>query len=215
MDPLFDEISSLIKLEVGDPYRLEHIKSRIERNMVLTLSDSKYISGLLALSNLRNVEGDESQTIATNSAIFSTVNSEFNYCWNCNKKNPVANAFCTSCESSMNTKRSRTENKLQKKIFKTKKIRKKLVLLGIIIMTFGSGAFIVPFGESSWIVTDMNAFCDSGLGLTVQAFFGGQGHEDCDISFQLLLFADFLEIIGITLIILGLTMKKTVLQIKP
>ncbi|MDH3277271.1 MAG: hypothetical protein OEL77_04725 [Nitrosopumilus sp.] len=208
MDSIFDNITSLIKKDLGDPYRLAHIKSRLERNKKLTLSDTNYLNRLLTLSNLRNIENNENPIITTEPIISSEESSEFNYCWNCKTKNPKANAFCTNCESPIDVVKSSIEIHLPKTIPITKKIRKELVILGFIIMIFGIGGFIVPFGDSNGIVKDLDSFCKSGLGLTIQTIFVTQKSTDCNIAFQLLLLADFLVVLGIILIILGLTVKK-------
>lgn len=145
----------------------------------------------------------------------SEVNSEFTYCWNCNTKNPMANAFCTNCESELGMVKSTIEIRLPEKVPITKKIRKELVILGLIIMIFGSGAFIVPFGDNGLVVQDMNSFCESALGLTIQVSFEEQRSDNCTVSFQILLLADFLVIIGIIFMILGFCAKKTVFKNKP
>ena len=214
MDPIFDEISSLIKTEIGDPYRLAHIKSRLEQNKKLTKSDTTYLDGLLTLSNLRDVESDENQIVTTRIPIPSEVNSEFSYCENCNTKNQIANAFCTNCESPLGFVKSSIEIRLPESIPTTKKIRNELVILGVLIMILGSTAFITPYGDTSWFVNDLDSFCESGLGLTIQTFFETQRSDNCTIAFQLLLLADFLEILGVILIILGITVKKTVIKNK-
>jgi len=214
MDSLLDHIDSLIKMDVGDPYRLEHIKFRLDQNKILTMSDTKYLNGLLTLSNLRDIEGIENQVITTRQTIPTDVNSEFRYCWNCNAKNPMANAFCTNCESEMDMVKTTIEINLPKTIPVIKKVRKELVMFGLILTIFGSGAFIVPFGDTSWFVQDLNSFCESAMGLTIQVFLVEQRSEDCNIQFQLLLVADFLVIIGIILVILGLSLKKTVFNNK-
>ena len=82
-------------------------------------------------------------------------------------------------------------------------------------MIFGSGAFFVPFGDTGWFVQNMNSFCESALGLTMQVFFEEQRSQDCTIAFQLLLLADFLVITGMILMILGFCAKKTVFKNKP
>ncbi|MFQ5440234.1 MAG: hypothetical protein ACE5DL_02120 [Nitrosopumilaceae archaeon] len=209
MSSVVEQITSLIDKDVGDPYRLEHIKSRLEQNKDLTKSDTKYLRGLLALSNLRNVENEQHQRMTTKPTSPPEESSEFNYCWNCNTKNPFANAFCTNCEASINNSDGNSEKKKPKSVPIIRRIRKELVILGFIIMIFGSSAFIVPFGDTPGIVNDMNSFCWSVLGLIIQGFYGEQGPVNCTYGFQLLLLADFLELGGIVLIILGLTIKKT------
>ena len=209
MSSVVEKITSLIKQDVGDPYRLEHIKSRLEQNKDLTKSDTKYLRGLLPLSNLRDVEDEQNQRVNTKTTTSPEESSEFYYCWNCNTKNPFANAFCTNCEASINNPNENLEKKKPKSVPIIRKIRKELVILGLIIMIFGSTAFIVPFGETTGFVNDMNSFCSSALGLIVQGVYGEQVPGNCSFAFQLLLLADFLELVGIVLIILGLAIKKT------
>ena len=83
MDSIFDNITSLIKKDLGDPYRLAHIKSRLERNKKLTLSDTNYLNRLLTLSNLRNIENNENPALpalSQNLTIFLIyVNLHYNF----------------------------------------------------------------------------------------------------------------------------------------
>jgi regulator of replication initiation timing len=100
MDSLLDQVNALIKMQVGDPYRLEHIKSRVEENKVLALSDKKYISDLLD-SHIRNAESDENQTSKIESTSASPVNFDSNNCWKCGNKNTHLAKFCNNCGSSI------------------------------------------------------------------------------------------------------------------
>ena len=98
MDSLLEQVNALIKMQVGDPYRLEHIKSRVEENMVLALSDKKYISDLLN-RYIGNVESNENQTSKIESTTASPVNLDSNNCWKCGNKNPKLAKFCNNCGS--------------------------------------------------------------------------------------------------------------------
>lgn len=100
MDSLLDQVNSLIKMNVGDPYRLEHIKFRLEQNKVLTLSDKKYLSDLLD-SYIRNVGIEEHTTSKIESTTSTPINSDSNYCWKCGTENPNNAKFCNSCGSSI------------------------------------------------------------------------------------------------------------------
>ena len=100
MDSLLDQVNTLIKLQVGDPYRLEHIKSRVEGKKVLALSDKKYISDLLN-RYIGNVQSDENQTSKIESTIASPINLDFNNYWKCGNKNPKLAKFCNNCGSSI------------------------------------------------------------------------------------------------------------------
>lgn len=100
MNSLLDQVNSLIKMQVGDPYRLEHIKSRLEENKILTLSDKKYLNDLLE-RYIGNIKRQEPQTSKIEPEITSEVNSETKYCWKCGNKNPNLAKFCNSCGSSI------------------------------------------------------------------------------------------------------------------
>lgn len=100
MNSLLDQVNSLVKMQVGDPYRLEHIKSRLEENKILTLSDKKYLSDLLD-RYIGNIKHHEPQTSKIEHEITSEVISETKYCWKCGNKNPNPAKFCNSCGSSI------------------------------------------------------------------------------------------------------------------
>lgn len=178
MDSLLEEVNSLIKMNVGEPYRLEHIKSRLEQNEILTLSDKQYLSDLLE-RYIRNVKNDEHQTQETESTISSEVNSDSIYCWKCGKENPNHAKFCISCGSPTQAVNSNPKNnileqtpKIQKK--KKMKINKKLligmsVFLVIIIIggavTGGTSASVVNNNDSKTPVAD-NDDSKTSLGIS-------------------------------------------------
>ncbi len=98
MNSLLDQVNSLIKMQVGDQYRLEHLQSRLEQNKILTFSDKTYLSGLLD-RYLRDLESDDHQTSKTKSILSSTVKSNSNYCGKCGNENPSLAKFCNNCGS--------------------------------------------------------------------------------------------------------------------
>jgi hypothetical protein len=100
MDSLLDQINSLIKMQVGDPYRLEHIKVRVEENKILTLSDKKYLSELLD-RYIGNVESKENLTSKIEPIANSPENFDSNNCWKCGNKNSNFAKFCNYCGSSI------------------------------------------------------------------------------------------------------------------
>ncbi|MDH3277272.1 MAG: zinc ribbon domain-containing protein [Nitrosopumilus sp.] len=85
-------------MNVGDPYRLEHIKSRLEENKVLALSDKTYLNDLLE-RHIRNVETVTPQPSKIEPTSSSPVNSVSNYCWKCGTENPNLAKFCNNCGS--------------------------------------------------------------------------------------------------------------------
>ena len=137
------------------------------------------------------------------------------FCWKCGTKNLEYAQFCNYCGSSIhNIKTERTSVSAgiysPKHNSDVKKVRKGLVILGFMMLIFGSGAFVVPISDNGWTISDFNSFCKSGLGMIGQAFSGKQGQENCALTSQLTILASFLVIIGLILIGLGFIKKKTV-----
>ena len=137
------------------------------------------------------------------------------FCWKCGTKNPEFAEFCMYCGSSIHNVKTEqssvsTKSNFPKHNSDVKKVRKGLVILGFMILIFGSGAFVVPLTDNGWTIADFNSYCKSGLGMIGQAFSGQQGQENCALASQLTIFASILVIIGLTLIGLGFIKKKTI-----
>lgn len=207
MDSLLDQVEILIKMKVGEPYRLVHIKVRLKQNKTLRLSDTKYLNDL-SDRYIQNVENDNHQEIKTEPTIPSEENSDSIYCWNCGTKNPRVLKFCTSCAWEIHRVKSTPGDKMPES---TTKIRKELVILGLVLMIFGSGAFIVPIGEDDWTINDMNVFCKRGI-VIGEAFSGEQGQENCVLVSNIMVLASFLGTMGVILVIVGYIRKKTIIE---
>ena len=92
MEPgdVVDEVNELLRLGVGDVFRLEHIKQSYIHNKALWESDQKYLEGLREKYLVRiKPEQDEEEQI------------EKIHCWKCGKKNPVGGNYCTWCGAPM------------------------------------------------------------------------------------------------------------------
>ena len=98
MDSLLEQVNSLIKMKKGEPYRLEHIKSRLEENKVLTLSDKTYLNDLLE-RYIRNIGTVQRQASKIEPSVSSSVTSDFKNCWKCGTENPDIAKFCHGCGS--------------------------------------------------------------------------------------------------------------------
>ncbi len=94
-----DDVNALLKLKVGDPYRLEHIKQTYVQNKKIWITDENY------LKRLR-----EKYLVKHNSDISSEENILFEnelenddtiHCWKCGKKCPLGANFCMVCGSSL------------------------------------------------------------------------------------------------------------------
>ena len=208
MDSLLDQVNSLIKMNVGEPYRLEHIKFRLKQNKSLRNSDTTYLNYLVN-RYLQKVEKEKTPDIEPDSKKSSEEDLESIYCWNCGTKNKRVLKFCVNCAWEIHTVKSTKEDKTPNTISKTK-IRKKLVILGLAMMVLGSTVFIVPLGESGWTINDRNVFCKSGMEINQQALL--EESENCPLVSQLIIIASFLGTLGIIFVIIGLIKKKIILK---
>ena len=117
MQSLLDQVNILLKMKVGDPYRLEHIKLMLKQKRTVYGSDRAYLDHLIhdyieevktqkKLSKIRgedpfeepsetttdeNVEDDDGEE--------ELVELEHIYCWKCGKSIPVNSKFCLDCGS--------------------------------------------------------------------------------------------------------------------
>ncbi len=229
MDSLLENVNTLIKMRVGEPYRLEHIKFRLKQNKTLRNSDRKYLKSLLD-RYIQNAEEDgqqqkikqknKNQEIKQRelqqepkqeSANSSEEDSDSIYCWNCGTKNKRSLKFCINCDWEIHTVKATKEDNVDKVISK-KKIRKEIVIIGLALMIFGSAAFIVPLGESGLTINEQNVLCKSDLEINGQIFSEEQSKENCSLISQIMILASFFGTLGIILIIIGLVMKKTIIK---
>ena len=94
-----DEVNSLLKLGVGDPYRLEHIKQTYVQNQKIWITDENYLKRLrekyLVKHNSDVGTGDE--------IVFENEpeDKETIHCWKCGKKGPLGANFCMLCGTSI------------------------------------------------------------------------------------------------------------------
>ena len=93
---IVDALNELLKLGVGDPYRLEHIKLAYIQNKTLWDTDQKYLDRLRDKYLFRLIP--KSQTDATEDSTTSEPEQQdFIHCWHCGSKNPIAGNFCMVC----------------------------------------------------------------------------------------------------------------------
>ena len=88
-----DDVNALLKLGVGDPYRLEHIKQSYTQNQSLWASDGNYLQEMRE-KYLVKYNQELEQDIGTDS-------DEKIHCWKCGKPNPLEANFCMFCGLSL------------------------------------------------------------------------------------------------------------------
>ncbi len=93
-----DDVNALLKLGVGDPYRLEHIKQAYILNATIWKSDEKYLQQMKEKYLIK--QSDVQTEIDENSASDSE-NKDLIHCWKCGKKVPLKANFCMICGSSI------------------------------------------------------------------------------------------------------------------
>ena len=94
-----DEVNALLKLGVGDPYRLEHIKQTYVQNQKIWITDENYLKRLrekYLVKHTSDVPLDEDIVFEN-----EPENTETIHCWKCGKKGPLGANFCMICGTSL------------------------------------------------------------------------------------------------------------------
>lgn len=90
MDPadVVEEVNELLRLGVGDAFRLEHIKQAYIHEKTVWSSDKKYLEDLRAKYLVR-ITPEEDEAV------------EKIHCWKCGRKNPVGANYCMACGAAL------------------------------------------------------------------------------------------------------------------
>ena len=94
-----DEVNALLKLGVGDPYRLEHIKQTYVQNQKIWITDENYLKRLkekYLIKHTSDVQSDENIVFENEPEDTETI-----HCWKCGKKGPLGANFCMICGTSL------------------------------------------------------------------------------------------------------------------
>jgi len=93
-----DEVNALLKLDVGDPYRLEHIKQTFIQNKKIWITDENYLKNLRDKYLVKHTSDTQTDEIVFEN---EPENKETIHCWKCGKKGPLGANFCMICGSSI------------------------------------------------------------------------------------------------------------------
>jgi hypothetical protein len=93
-----DEVNALLKLDVGDPYRLEHIKQTFIQNKKIWITDENYLKNLREKYLVKHTSDTQTDEIVFEN---EPENKETIHCWKCGKKGPLGANFCMICGSSI------------------------------------------------------------------------------------------------------------------
>ena len=174
MQSLLDQVNILIKMKVGDPYRLEHIKLMLKQKRSVYGSDRAYLDHLIhdyieevktqkKLAKIRGEDpfGEDPETLTSQEDIEDDdedelVELENIYCWKCGKSIPVNSKFCLSCGCDIRNPEVKEESieKTSKKI--TKPINEKtstdgnkknmFIVVGVLAILVVIGGAVVMSG---------------------------------------------------------------------
>ena len=97
-----DKVNALLKLGVGDPYRLEHIKQAYILNSTIWKSDERYLEQLQEKYLVKHhVEQLDVQPETDENLESGSENKNMIHCWKCGKKSLFEANFCMICGSSL------------------------------------------------------------------------------------------------------------------
>mgnify|MGYP003704880057 CR=1 FL=1 len=214
MDSEIEKINALIGMGKGDVYRLEHIKSMLEEHRELWNSDRNYLDELKkkyfndsqAYSAISNVKSESKQDVS-----HTETSTSWSYCNNCGNPNPSKSHFCNKCGNSLDNHEQIIQKTIQgqtENVEITKKPRKKVLGFGIFLLFLTALAYIVPINDLGWSLANANDICKGPLGMLGQAFGGRDAVNACSGINSLMIFANFLGIIGFILVIVGAIKRK-------
>ena len=183
MQSLLDQVNILIKMKVGDPYRLEHIKLMLKQKRTVYGSDRAYLDHLIhdyieevktqkKLSKLRGEDPfkESSETITSEEKIEDDhkedereelVELEHIYCWKCGKSIPVNSKFCLDCGSDIKNPEVKEDpvEKIPSEIIEKKSNngnkKNTLIVIGVlVILAVIGGAVVMNNGFDKTVSSD-------------------------------------------------------------
>ncbi len=101
-EDIVDNVNALLKLNVGDPYRLEHIKQAYILNKTIWKSDDRYLEQLREKYLVKHkIDQPDTQQEIDGNLENDSENKHTIHCWKCGKKVPLRAYFCMVCGSSI------------------------------------------------------------------------------------------------------------------
>jgi len=149
---IVDEVNALLKLGVGDAYRLEHIKQSYIENKTIWVTDQNYLKNMKEKYLIKQ-QSDSHHVIDEK---MKEDSDETIHCWKCGKKTSLGANFCMFCGSSLfevgvnhSTKREQEVNSNNQ----LKRIGLKLpIMIGIpvLILIIIGGAYTQGFFDNTY-----------------------------------------------------------------
>ncbi len=94
-----DDVNALLKLGVGDSYRLEHIKQAYIQNKTIWITDKNYLEKMREKYLVNHVLKQQAETDENSETDYD--DKEMIHCWKCGKKGPLGANFCMACGASL------------------------------------------------------------------------------------------------------------------
>lgn len=134
-----DDVNALLKLGVGDSYRLEHIKQSFIQNKTIWITDNNYLQQMREKYLTKHNNSDDDDEEINENTDKDYQNKVMIHCWKCGKKGPLGANFCMGCGSAIFDVGSKSENTKPKPETKSKgklvgSKKRKLLIIGIPVM---------------------------------------------------------------------------------
>lgn len=98
-EDVVDDANALLKLGVGDSYRLEHIKQAYVQNKTIWVTDENYLKRMK--EKYLTKHNPDTQSNTDESFENESEDKETIHCWKCGKKGPLGANFCMICGTSI------------------------------------------------------------------------------------------------------------------
>ncbi len=156
---VIDNVNALLKLGVGDPYRLEHIKQAYILNNIIWKSDNKYLEQLREKYLVKHrIDQPDTESEIVEKTESESEDKDMIHCWKCGKKSPTRANFCMVCGASIfevgaEPKTADVQMPSARSKNQTKSIRLKIpILIGIpvLILIIIGGAYSQGFFDNTF-----------------------------------------------------------------
>ncbi len=96
---IVDDVNTLLKLGVGDSYRLEHIKQAYIQNKTIWITDKNYLLQMKEKYLAKHTFDETTETDEDSKN--NPDDKEMIHCWKCGKQGPLDANFCMVCGTSL------------------------------------------------------------------------------------------------------------------
>jgi len=154
-EDVVDDANALLKLGVGDSYRLEHIKQAYVQNKTIWITDENYLKRMKE----KYLTKHNPDTQSNDDVIFENEpdNKETIHCWKCGKKISLEANFCMACGSSIFEVGAESQPVEVQRPSQVKKVTKSiglkipiLICIPVLILIILGGAYSQGYFDSAF-----------------------------------------------------------------